>query len=655
MRARMSVNVLFLAWFVSALAVASAVGIGLWVEYADGGEAYFLDPSTIVALAGALLVASLLAPALARAFPNPAGSSAAAARAAIAVSGRSSHLSLPGLRAEARAKAAPSSPEGTPADETDVASRMLSRIIPPPDSLPASAEVAFGAFYSPAKRTGGGLYDVIRVGKNGYAFLVADVSGGSGTAAALVAAWIKNAFRSRASWGAAPADILTDIDIDLRPILNDSDILATALYATIDLEAGRLDYASAGHLPGFLLRKRSGSAELLLSTGRPLGIEDGESFAGSQVKVEEGDRVLFYTAGAIGSLDAGGQEYGRDRLSEAFSRFGRQPIGELANAVAADVNSFTAGVPRSDDIVILVAEFRAFARPLAVQQGMRRPAVTENWRVLARRGAALAMSGDLSEAAKAYERLLEIEPEDAVALNNLGTLYWRMGRKEAAAERFVAASRVDPDDPRVVRNLKLAESILGSSAYAARSAARPPSVAAGPGAATEPTGAPRAAGAAQAEVPGMAAPPAVAAAGVPRAPASAAREAAAGPSPAAEVLEPAEEVILVEEPETVGAIESFGAAAGGSPSEAGEVADEAEELVGVEELEEFEEVEEVEELEEVEEFEEADETDGLAELKDVAETVELVEPASMIAPAADAAVEEPEELEELEELESAED
>jgi serine phosphatase RsbU (regulator of sigma subunit) len=338
------------------------------------------------------------------------------------------------------------------AAESRMALRMHRRLIPNMESFSAQPEIGFGFSYIPSENTGGDIFDVVRAGKNGYALLVADVSG-RGVNAALAAAMVKNAFKSRAAWNADAAAIAAAVNEELMPVLAGSEHFVTAVYATLDLENGVFRYVNAGHPPALLLRKRGSSASDLDARGEPLGLREDAVFERGERRLEEGDRILLFTDGLSSARNYKGESFGRERLAAAFAAAAREPIAAIPLAIQAELETFTAGAPHGDDIVILTTEFRSFAR--APDARPRRGMTGDNYRSLTARGAALAQAGRMDEAIHAYERLLELEPDDATALNNLGALYWRAGKRAEAAELFHSASRSDPTDPRIVRNLAL--------------------------------------------------------------------------------------------------------------------------------------------------------------------------------------------------------
>ncbi|MCJ7729831.1 MAG: tetratricopeptide repeat protein, partial [Sedimentisphaerales bacterium] len=59
-------------------------------------------------------------------------------------------------------------------------------------------------------------------------------------------------------------------------------------------------------------------------------------------------------------------------------------------------------------------------------------------------GFALTESGKLEEAVKEYEKILLIQPQNAVAHNDLAVVFLQQGKTDEAIEHFSQAVRIDP-------------------------------------------------------------------------------------------------------------------------------------------------------------------------------------------------------------------
>ena len=153
-------------------------------------------------------------------------------------------------------------------DETNkelaMAKCIQQRLLPLAEELPQRPEIACAGYYASMSNVGGDLYDIIRIGRNAYGVLIADVSG-HGIPAALITALVKISFRSKIRWGVSTAEVCRQVNEELYPLLSDLDYFVTAYFLIIDLEQGRMEYTNCGHHPALLLRV-SEDAPLALDT-----------------------------------------------------------------------------------------------------------------------------------------------------------------------------------------------------------------------------------------------------------------------------------------------------------------------------------------------------------------------------------------------------
>src|SRR5690606_2921981 len=68
---------------------------------------------------------------------------------------------------------------------------------------------------------------------------------------------------------------------------------------------------------------------------------------------------------------------------------------------------------------------------------------------------------NLAAAREAYVKSLEIEPNNARAINRLGKAHYRLGAFDLALQEFEKAAQLAPDDPVLWENLGLSYEQLG--------------------------------------------------------------------------------------------------------------------------------------------------------------------------------------------------
>src|SRR5918998_915523 len=80
--------------------------------------------------------------------------------------------------------------------------------------------------------------------------------------------------------------------------------------------------------------------------------------------------------------------------------------------------------------------------------------------------------GMSERAAESYKRAIQVAPEDAQTLNNLGFSLYQNGKYRAAVDRLKRAAKLAPTDQRIWNNLALAQCRLGKTEDCFKSFAR---------------------------------------------------------------------------------------------------------------------------------------------------------------------------------------
>jgi sigma-B regulation protein RsbU (phosphoserine phosphatase) len=194
--------------------------------------------------------------------------------------------------------------------ELETARRIQASILP--RELPRVAGLELAVRYVPAEDVAGDFYDFLPGGGRRLGVLVADVSG-HGVPAALIASMIQVAAAAQAEHAASPARVLSGMNRIFHGKLRDQFI--TAAYVFVDLDAGRLTWANAGHPPP-LLATAGGVAELA-PTGILMGRLSRADYAERSLPIAPGDRLLLFTDGIPECPSPAGELFGDARL-QAF-------------------------------------------------------------------------------------------------------------------------------------------------------------------------------------------------------------------------------------------------------------------------------------------------------------------------------------------------
>ena len=75
-------------------------------------------------------------------------------------------------------------------------------------------------------------------------------------------------------------------------------------------------------------------------------------------RLAPGDKVVIYTDGVTEAQNAAAEFFGKKRLREIVGARAAGSCATIHDAIQEAVAAFTEGAPQSDDITVLVLEFR---------------------------------------------------------------------------------------------------------------------------------------------------------------------------------------------------------------------------------------------------------------------------------------------------------
>ncbi|MBD5654788.1 MAG: SpoIIE family protein phosphatase [Candidatus Eremiobacteraeota bacterium] len=202
-----------------------------------------------------------------------------------------------------------------------------------PRSLPAVPGASFSAFYAPGRSEamiGGDWYDAFPLGDGRLVVSIGDVSG-SGLSAAVIMGSVRQLIRGAVQLQPNARVILDATDRAIRTEF--PDCLVTAFVAILDLEAGTIAYASAGHPPPILCSQ--GPLVFLDEVGLPLGLRSDAEPPERVVRFAHGDMLVLYTDGLTESTRdvIDGERSVRTALESGAIRRADSPARALHDAV----------------------------------------------------------------------------------------------------------------------------------------------------------------------------------------------------------------------------------------------------------------------------------------------------------------------------------
>jgi sigma-B regulation protein RsbU (phosphoserine phosphatase) len=211
------------------------------------------------------------------------------------------------------------------------------------------------ALLEPAREVGGDLYTVLPIDDRRVFLAVGDVSG-KGIPAALLMAVTMTLVRTLGREIARPKDILDRANKALTED-NQTSMFVTLLVGILDLETGRLVYASGGHTPPVVLRPGEAPRFAAASPGTVLGQFDGIVYEDCEVELRPGDTFVAYTDGVTEAFDPDSELFGDEGLLGCLGAAADGAAREIVDGLLAGVRAHARGAPQSDDIAIVALRY----------------------------------------------------------------------------------------------------------------------------------------------------------------------------------------------------------------------------------------------------------------------------------------------------------
>lgn len=217
-------------------------------------------------------------------------------------------------------------------------------------------DVAAAAY--PAYETSGDYFDFIPMPQGSLCIAVGDVEG-HGFGSALVMALTRAYVRSFATVGLEVDQILTEVNRMLVGDLADGCFVTLAL-ACLDTRNRSLIFASAGHVPGYVLHESGEVALVLESSGPPLGLFAGVQYSrGPALPISPGQLVVLLTDGVTEAATLDGPELGAKGALEYIRKHRNDTAIEIVEGLYWTAREFASSEMQSDDITSVILKAKA--------------------------------------------------------------------------------------------------------------------------------------------------------------------------------------------------------------------------------------------------------------------------------------------------------
>lgn len=204
-------------------------------------------------------------------------------------------------------------------DDIRFVRRIQSSILPKNRTY---GKLRLSGIYDPSDNVSGDLYDLIKIDENRSAFYIADVMG-HGVKASIMTMFLKVTmsaiFDKHPDY--SPGEVFLNLRKKFTKLQIDSSQYFTAWLGIFDFRDDSLVFSNAGHnCPPLIYSKEKNEAAYLLVNGRMISnIIEPDTYIEKKLYLQTGDKILFFTDGAIEAKNEKGYEFGLERLKDTFA------------------------------------------------------------------------------------------------------------------------------------------------------------------------------------------------------------------------------------------------------------------------------------------------------------------------------------------------
>jgi sigma-B regulation protein RsbU (phosphoserine phosphatase) len=239
-----------------------------------------------------------------------------------------------------------------------------------PTVLPEIPGIRFAWKFSPCQELAGDFLNVLSLDDHHVGLYILDVSG-HGVAAALLSVTLSHFLSPVADRSflyrpvpespgtyrvAPPSEVVARLNQHFRSGSQTMQYF-TMVYGVLDLATRDLCYVTAGH-PGPVQVRRDAAPIVLESGGLPVGLLPEASYEERVVRLGPGDRLYFATDGLTEAENTAGQDFGSEKLLEAYDLNRHRPLDDSLTAVIAGAEEWCAPAQLADDVAMLALEYQ---------------------------------------------------------------------------------------------------------------------------------------------------------------------------------------------------------------------------------------------------------------------------------------------------------
>jgi phosphoserine phosphatase RsbU/P len=227
-------------------------------------------------------------------------------------------------------------------------SRNMQMRMLPPKGIYNSVNIDY--LYESSESLSGDFFDVFNMDSDNVGIYICDVVG-HGVTAALLTIFVRQSLRTIAKGRNNADQIIADLHKTFLALNLDTEKYFSVFFGIYNKITHEFQFVNAGHnsIP-ILLRSGTKEIEMLESRGYPIcNIFDSVEYDIKTVKLNEGDKLFFYTDGITEARDIFGQEFGVEKLIKIINS-----SDSILKELKSSLSSYSD--VQKDDYAILMAE-----------------------------------------------------------------------------------------------------------------------------------------------------------------------------------------------------------------------------------------------------------------------------------------------------------
>jgi serine phosphatase RsbU (regulator of sigma subunit) len=228
-----------------------------------------------------------------------------------------------------------------------------------PDAHPISPHINVAAVNSPASHISGDFYNWFELPDKRLVIVIGDVTG-HGMSAAFLMATTQLLVRNTMALLGEPGRCLEEVNRQLCVQVFNGQFV-TMLIAIIDIAAGQLQVATAGH-PSPLMADGESFQPLNIEPQLVLGIDREAQYVTETFTLGPQASLLLYTDGVVECPNSNFSRFGKERLRRSI--YGRyEKATEMLDKVVAAVDAFRGERELDDDLTIVAIQLQGSGTP----------------------------------------------------------------------------------------------------------------------------------------------------------------------------------------------------------------------------------------------------------------------------------------------------